>query len=186
MLKRLLALLIAIPLLAPAPSRPSNVGKAAAIAGAVALFAALASAHGPKDFRVAGQGIEVEPKFGELSSSSPGSPVFSAYKYIDIEAARLNDGTILYKTTDTKPTYCTPDRSKCWQDTNADGVIDRTLAGTGVSLRMEPENVRIAAPESGFRYELVYEGCAGGVLHLLYREFIDDLARPSFTQQLYF
>jgi hypothetical protein len=35
-----------------------------------------------------------------------------------------------------------------------------------------------------FRKEVVYQGAAGGVLRLLYREFVNDLARPAFSQEL--
>lgn len=36
----------------------------------------------------------------------------------------------------------------------------------------------------GFRYELLYQGISGNVVSLLYREYIDDLARPAFQQDL--
>jgi hypothetical protein len=36
----------------------------------------------------------------------------------------------------------------------------------------------------GFRYELLYQGISGKVVSLLYREYIDDLARPAFQQDL--
>lgn len=36
----------------------------------------------------------------------------------------------------------------------------------------------------GFRYELLYQGISGNVVSLLYREYVDDLARPAFQQDL--
>jgi len=44
----------------------------------------------------------------------------------------------------------------------------------------------IGAVGSGkmFRKEIVFQGAAGGVLRLLYREYVDDLARPAFSQEL--
>lgn len=42
----------------------------------------------------------------------------------------------------------------------------------------------IAAAMGGFRYELLYQGISGNVVSLLYREYIDDLARPAFQQNL--
>lgn len=36
----------------------------------------------------------------------------------------------------------------------------------------------------GFRYELLYQGISGNVVSLLYREYINDLARPAFQQDL--
>ncbi len=38
--------------------------------------------------------------------------------------------------------------------------------------------------EARFRRELVYSGTAQSTLSVLYREFIDDLARPAFSQDL--
>ena len=35
-----------------------------------------------------------------------------------------------------------------------------------------------------FRKEIVYQGAAGNILRLLYREYADDLARPAFSQEL--
>lgn len=43
-----------------------------------------------------------------------------------------------------------------------------------------------ASSNAGFRRHLVYTGKSGSVLHLGYREFIDDLARPAFSQDLNF
>jgi hypothetical protein len=36
----------------------------------------------------------------------------------------------------------------------------------------------------GFRHEIIYSGAAKGVISLLYREYVDDLARPAFSQVL--
>lgn len=36
----------------------------------------------------------------------------------------------------------------------------------------------------GFRRELIYTGRAGNAVSLLYREFVNDMARPAFAQQL--
>jgi hypothetical protein len=36
----------------------------------------------------------------------------------------------------------------------------------------------------GFRYELLYQGISGNIVSLLYREYIDDLVRPAFQQDL--
>lgn len=41
-----------------------------------------------------------------------------------------------------------------------------------------------AAVPGGFRRELVYGGVAKGVVSITYREFVNDMARPAFTQTL--
>ena len=38
--------------------------------------------------------------------------------------------------------------------------------------------------QSGFRRELIYSGVAQGVLSVSYREYVNDFARPAFTQEL--
>jgi hypothetical protein len=38
--------------------------------------------------------------------------------------------------------------------------------------------------DATYSYEILFQGAAGGVLRLLYREFVNDLARPSFSQEL--
>lgn len=43
--------------------------------------------------------------------------------------------------------------------------------------------VQEAAPE-GFKRELIYTGRAGNAVSILYREFVNDMARPAFSQQL--
>ena len=37
---------------------------------------------------------------------------------------------------------------------------------------------------SGFKRELIYSGTSKGTVSLQYREFVNDLARPAFSQQL--
>lgn len=44
----------------------------------------------------------------------------------------------------------------------------------------------VPAPEGDFRQELVYNGAAGGVLRLGYREFVNDMARPAFSNEVTF
>lgn len=65
------------------------------------------------------------------------------------------------------------------------GSLFGRSVGAAPGLRLTP----VAAKDrdiSGFRRELTYAGTSGGVIRLTYREFIDDLARPAFTQDLSF
>jgi len=49
-----------------------------------------------------------------------------------------------------------------------------------------PVSTEVATSFGGqtFRREIVYQGAGGGVLRLLYREFVNDMARPAFSQEL--
>jgi hypothetical protein len=79
----------------------------------------------------------------------------------------------------------------CFRDNNRDGRLDSihilgTAFGSWSELK-EPiffHEATQLAPGGGYRYELLYEGVAAGVLRLTYREFVNDMARPSFTQEL--
>ena len=44
----------------------------------------------------------------------------------------------------------------------------------------------VLPPEGNFRQELVYLGFSNGTLRLAYREFINDQARPAFTDEITF
>lgn len=53
----------------------------------------------------------------------------------------------------------------------------------------EPEDAAWIAEQEGFalwRKEIVYQGTAGGVLRLMYREYGEDLSEPERTQELVF
>ena len=54
---------------------------------------------------------------------------------------------------------------------------------------MTPLPTNFSVTSSGdrnFRREVVFEGVTGETLRLMYREFVDDLARPAFNQELTF
>ena len=64
-----------------------------------------------------------------------------------------------------------------------------------IDLRFTDQNVVIEGAKfersecmklgsEGFRKELVYSGVAQGTISLEYREFINDMARPAFSQTL--
>ena len=61
--------------------------------------------------------------------------------------------------------------------------------GTEV-ITIPPDLIRYdevaAVKNAGFRRHLIYTGKSGSILHLVYREFINDLARPAFSQDLNF
>lgn len=77
---------------------------------------------------------------------------------------------------------------RCYADENADGEFDKPgrdpETGKRVDIPYTAHRIHIDLPSDGFRTELVYQGAGGGILRLAYREFIDDMARPAFTQDL--
>ena len=77
---------------------------------------------------------------------------------------------------------------KCYADKDADGDLDKPgrdpESSEKVDVPYTTRRIHIDMLSDGFRTDLVYQGAGGGVLRLAYREFIDDMARPAFTQDL--
>lgn len=65
-----------------------------------------------------------------------------------------------------------------------DDIVGHDISRQG-DLRTAPSDPIIEhTGEPGLRREFIYSGVSKGTIKLSYREFIDDLARPSFTQEL--
>jgi hypothetical protein len=88
---------------------------------------------------------------------------------------------------------CSGARSRqcAFSDRTWDGVFEYaairgygtlTLSPTGYRYEVFTVPIGGEAP-TGFKRELVYQGAAGGTLRLLYREYVNDLARPAFSQE---
>jgi hypothetical protein len=85
------------------------------------------------------------------------------------------------------------DEVLCFRDTDRDSRLDQlhipgTAFGSWAPLKPQQivpyhEGVSLDASK-GYRYELLYQGIAGNVLRLTYREYVDNFARPAFTQDL--
>lgn len=116
----------------------------------------------------------------------PGDPLIAAQE----------EGLTVYCTA--KPTLRVagqaPSSRICLADRNKDGKFDTWRAPEGPPARIKwaPLKVETAfstgpamAPTGkGYRYELLYQGLSANVVRLLYREYIDDLIRPAFQQEL--
>lgn len=62
--------------------------------------------------------------------------------------------------------------------------VPGTLGGTlDIAKPLRFEETEVMAGE-GFKAEFVYQGLAGDIVRLLYREYVDQLARPAFQQDL--
>jgi len=46
------------------------------------------------------------------------------------------------------------------------------------------ERTELFSSGKGFKYELLYNGISGNTLNITYREFVDQMARPAFQQDL--
>ncbi|HYC00383.1 MAG TPA: hypothetical protein VEA35_04040 [Ramlibacter sp.] len=69
-------------------------------------------------------------------------------------------------------------------------ILEWAVPGSGEVTRVELHAdgiVRAPVQESataGFKRELIYTGRTGNAVSILYREFLNDMARPAFSQQL--
>ena len=96
---------------------------------------------------------------------------------------------------DTRTVFCTmplQERSACLEDSNNDGNFDTAhgvnafggLIIVGTSIDPVAYKMDNAAVESGFKYELIYQGTSRDTVTISYREYQENLARPAFQQDL--
>jgi hypothetical protein len=99
-------------------------------------------------------------------------------------------------TVDGKPGHCTTDltyhdaiagpyRATCYLDDNGDSRFERLWVAPGaVGYTYDLEPPVPYRTTSGYKYELLYQGLDGNTLRIGYREYIDNLARAAFAQEL--
>ena len=121
--------------------------------------------------------------------------------------ATIPEGSFLesFKDSATSSAYCTRDLALsatftgpvsrvCLADTDHNGKFDSWKAPAGPEARRNWAKLikevpfviggETGAVAEGFRHELLYQGIAGSVVNLLYREYLNDLVRPAFQQAL--
>ena len=200
-MKRTIAIsIIPILLAALVPARAEARSKTAlAIVGGLTLAGAALAAElrTRRTTMVTSRGVTSFPDLGSEASARPGEAIYANFNYDEVRVAKLTApvqpieygspwpaGTILYEMVNGK--YCFPDGSKCFEDSKERGYFKK--AGRNprtqkiIDVPYSAETVRLHASDQGFRAELIYEGVGGGVLRLGYREFVDDMARPAFSQ----
>jgi hypothetical protein len=105
-------------------------------------------------------------------------------------------------TVDGKPGHCTteltyhdalagPYRATCYLDADDDSRFETLWVAPGAigfTYDLEPpvqyRTAQITSDASGYKYELLYQGLDANTLRIGYREYIDNLARPAFAQEL--
>ena len=80
----------------------------------------------------------------------------------------------------------------CLMDDDGDGTFDR-VAGNEVQggkkmapVRYVPSEIILPTATQNFRQVVTYLGAANNTLRLSYREFMNDMARPAFTEEYTF
>ncbi len=151
---------------------------------------------------------------GKDSSASVGSIMYSEYSYyaskIAVTRAAFSTSILFSKiaipagsqllqaAVDGALAYCTirpayfavgESRSVCLFDTRGAGIFDQFyIVDTLSTIRYDasvPYRVEEASSDSGgYKNELLYQGIAGDVIKISYREYTNNLARPAFQQDL--
>lgn len=134
-----------------------------------------------------------------------------AYEFLqDVEYVRnslfrvrvASGAKFMAKTIDGQKWYCGPSKvdttmfqQGVWHDLGACivKVDDKVIEYTGVGVKevaIPPSMIRETtvweASKGNFQKQLLYTGKTGATIHLSYREFLDSMARPAFTQDLIF
>lgn len=195
------ALILTVCLLAPAAAANTGEDIARLVAG-LGIFGGLMSAlsdDGGPELEIVDSGVTTFPDDGERHHVRHGEALYTKYNYRAIAKATteerfsLGPGTLIFEGSElylmADGEWCqSGSHGRCFADEDRDGALDkpgRDLdSGKKVDIPYSTEILHIDVPSDGFRTELVYQGAGGGVLRLAYREFVDDMARPAFTQDL--
>ena len=158
----------------------------------------------------AGRSIAV----GAEGRAQVGDPILAEFSYmaqpgmvtrenfamsIGFASVRIAAGALLVQAeVGGSPAYCTVQpayfvvgeaRSVCLFDTRGQGRFELLyVVGTISSIRYTVDipysSGEVVAGSDGFKYELIYEGRDRDSIRLSYREFLRDLARPAFQQEV--
>lgn len=199
LLRKALASACVLALVVPVADAKSKNEEAVAAAAGIGIIVGLAArSHARRTTMRAERGQTSEPQFAQESWARPGQAIFASYNFDAVEAfvttakyrtdlsKIFGPGQIFYSMVNGK--HCLPDGDICVKDKDGDGDLDKLdykfegLADVPYDL----QTIRFDASEEGFRSEILYLGSAAGILRLQYREFIDDMARPAFGQDLVF
>jgi len=189
--------------LIPRPAAAGTDQDIARLVGGLGIVRGLAYAlaHSGREaqMKIVGTGVTTFPSDGEQHHVRPGEALYTKYNYQAIEQATtqsrftLSSGALVFEGAQfykmANGEWCQPGANgKCYADEDADGDFDKPgrdpESGKKTDIPYTTHRIHIDVPSDGFRTELVYQGSGGGVLRLAYREFIDDMARPAFTQDL--
>ena len=151
------------------------------------------------------------PDLNQESSTDVGSTIYTEFNYQETEPIRLTESvksSIADIPINTSLIAMTMDGVLVYQpygygtvnfpgillnDQNEDGKLDRIkdISNMNSSWRNLQPAVAYEEAESipstqsgGFKLELVYQGLTDNKIKVLYREYIDNIARPAFTQNV--
>lgn len=116
-----------------------------------------------------------------------------------LSSVKVPAGALLYEVLlSGRSAYCTqeltridpligPIGTSCYSDRDGDNRFETLWIGTfdyEISPQIPYKTTEVITHSNSFRYELLYNGISEVVIHLSYREFINDFIRPAFQQEL--
>lgn len=136
--------------------------------------------------------------------STEGAVMINSFsKAVGLGSVKVPAGEFLLEVRiDEKKAYCTehltyvdplvgPYKTSCYFDTDDNKRFEKLWVAPGalpftydISPEIPYKITEIHTGSQGFKYELLYNGISGNVIHLSYREFIDNLIRPAFQQDI--
>ncbi len=154
------------------------------------------------------------PEMNQVSSADVGSTIYAEFDYIEKTGATLMEGYdtgyVLGRVVVTPQEFlevrgdqfCTitnayhdpltgPFQIVCFRDSNKDGEFDEIrvpniLMGKWRDLEhpLPYRSSNAVGEATGTKLELIYQGRAGDVIKVAYREYINNLVRPAFQQEV--
>jgi hypothetical protein len=150
----------------------------------------------------------MEPPVGVERTATIGSPVVEKFRFDAVKVGMADSDVVKGTLTGNitiragEPLYQVQSKARykacsqsgpCALDDDGDGTFDRiALDDTVAALRLKaPVRYQIkdaVAPGSSgnFKQVVSYLGVSGDTLRFSYREFLNDMARPAFTEELTF
>jgi hypothetical protein len=152
--------------------------------------------------------VGMEPPVGVERTATIGSPVVEKFRFDAVKVGMADSDVVKGTLTGNitiragEPLYQVQSKARykacsqsgpCALDDDGDGTFDRiALDDTVAALRLKaPVRYQIkdaVAPGSSgnFKQVVSYLGVSGDTLRFSYREFLNDMARPAFTEELTF
>ncbi|WP_126177141.1 hypothetical protein [Tsuneonella rigui] len=172
---------------------------------------ALISATSPGWTQTVESRVQTLPAIGQMSTAAPGEELYQYFRLSTTEGAVLQadtkagdwllerpvpKGTKLIPVSTSKAfkacgyTGAFEETGPCFIDDDGDGTFDRQAKDAftihrkikvPVPYTREPIS---AATLDDFKHVILFAGATGDTLRFSYREFINDMARPAFTEEL--
>ena len=152
--------------------------------------------------------VGMEPPSGVERTATIGSPVMEKFRFDSVKVGiadsdvvkgtltgniRIEAGEPLYQVQSRAKYKACSQNGPCALDDDGDGTFDRIALDDvvrafklNVPVRYQIKDAVAPSSSGNFKQVVSYLGVSGDTLRLSYREFLNDMARPAFTEELTF